>query len=76
MEHDRALGVKEYILPIQISESTMVTDYPYPGAVEPNQEFLTFTRQQITPERVWDSPGGTRWYYINTWKGHKWVMTP
>lgn len=76
MEHDRALGVKEYTQPIEISESTITTDYPYPGAVKNPQEILVFTRQQVVPERVWDSPNGTRWYYISTWIGHKWVMNP
>jgi hypothetical protein len=76
MEHDRTLGVKEYTTPIEISEWTVTADYPSPGALKNDQELLVFTRQQVTPERVWDSPNGTRWYYISTWRGPKWAMNP
>lgn len=76
MEHDRALGVKEYTTPVELNEYTVVADYPSPGELNNNMELLVFTKQQVVPERVWDSPNGTRWYYISTWKGPKWVMNP
>lgn len=74
-EHDKALGVKTFNTPIEISETTVVADRPYPDATA-QEELPVFSRQSIIPERVWDSPGGTRWYYISTWKGCKWVMLP
>lgn len=76
MEHDRALGVREYTTPVELNEYTIVADYPSPGEVKNNMELLVFTKQMVVPERVWDSPNGTRWYYISTWKGPKWVMNP
>ncbi|MNC16986.1 hypothetical protein D3C75_648510 [compost metagenome] len=76
LEHDRTLGVKEYKTPIELNEFTLVADYPSPGEVINNMELLVFTKQEVVPERVWDSPNGTRWYYISTWRGPKWVMNP
>jgi hypothetical protein len=76
MEHDRALGVKEYTTPVELNEFTIVADNPSPGEVNNTMELLVFTKQQVVPERVWDSPNGTRWYYISTWRGPKWVMNP
>ncbi|MBP1967777.1 hypothetical protein [Paenibacillus aceris] len=71
-ENDQKLGVKKSQLSIELSTTSIALDTPYEDSLAMNNA-LTFSRQFVTALRVWISPNGQMWYYINTWKGFKWV---
>ncbi|WP_068774926.1 hypothetical protein [Paenibacillus sp. FJAT-26967] len=72
LRNDAKLGVKQITTHIELTETSVALDIPYVNQSTVN-DGLAFTPQTVTASRVWESPNGETWYYIQTWKGAKWV---
>ncbi|WP_159886107.1 hypothetical protein [Paenibacillus puerhi] len=68
-EDDAKLGVKQELIEVALTESSIVLSRPYfDGTYE-----MMLGPQSVTASRIWVSPNGETWYYIHTWQGPKWV---
>ncbi|MGG1552614.1 hypothetical protein [Paenibacillus ferrarius] len=76
LAHDAKLGVKEELVRIELTETSVAINQPYiPLNWDPRniQGSMTFSPQTVTASRSWASPSGETWYYVHTWQGPKWV---